>query len=115
MSESITPKISDRICKHMNDDHPEEIALYARVYGNTPQAETATMNSIDPQGMDISAQVEGKVVPVRVEFDHTLENSQDAHHTLVSMIKQAQNSQPPFVKSGWDNKGDAEDTASTAT
>ena len=92
MSESITPKVSDRICKHMNDDHPEAIALYARVYGNTPQAETAKMNSIDPQGMNISAQVEGKSVPVRVEFERTLESAEDAHHTLVAMIKQARNS-----------------------
>ncbi len=89
MSEPITPAISDRICKHMNEDHSEAIALYARVYGNAQQAETATMNSIDPQGMSISAQIAGEVVPVRVEFDHTLKDAQDAHHTLIAMIKQA--------------------------
>ncbi len=89
MSEPITPAISDRICKHMNEDHSEAIALYARVYGNALETETATMNSIDPQGMNISAQITGKVVPVRVEFDHTLKDAEDAHHTLVAMIKQA--------------------------
>ncbi len=91
MSEPITPAISDRICKHMNEDHSEAITLYARVYGNAQQTETATMNSIDPQGMNISAQIAGEVVPVRVEFDHTLKDAKDAHHTLVAMIKQARN------------------------
>ncbi|MGF1588277.1 MAG: DUF2470 domain-containing protein [Pleurocapsa sp.] len=89
MSEPITPAISDRICQHMNQDHAEALALYAQVYGNVPQAETATMNSIDPQGMNISARIAGKAVPVRVEFDHLLKDAEDAHHTLVAMIKQA--------------------------
>ncbi len=92
MSDPITPAISDRICKHMNEDHSEAIALYARVYGNALQTETATMNSIDPQGMNISAQIAGEAVPVRVEFDHTLKDAEDAHHTLVAMIKQARSS-----------------------
>jgi putative heme iron utilization protein len=47
------------------------------------------MESIDPLGMNISAQVAGSTVPVRVEFDHPLKDAEDAHHTLVAMIKQA--------------------------
>ena len=89
MSEPITPAISDRICKHMNDDHAAAIALYARVYGNAPQTETAQMDSIDPQGMNITAQVAGSTVPVRVKFERPLKDAEDAHHTLVAMIKQA--------------------------
>ena len=91
MSDPITPAISDRICKHMNEDHGEAIALYAKVYGNAVQTEKAIMDSIDPQGMNISAQIAGQAVPVRVEFDHTLKDSEDAHHTLIAMIKQARN------------------------
>ena len=89
MSEAITPAISDRICKHMNDDHSDAISLYAKTFGDAPQTETATMDSIDPEGMNISAQIAGKTVPVRVKFDHTLKDAEDAHHTLVAMIKQA--------------------------
>lgn len=89
MSEPITPAISDRICQHMNEDHSEAIALYAKVYGDAPQTETATMDSIDPQGMNLSAQIAGQTVPVRVEFEHTLKDAEDAHHTLVAMLKQA--------------------------
>ena len=89
MSEIITPAISDRICKHMNEDHSDAVALYAKAFGNKPQTESAIMNSIDPQGMNISAQIAGETVPVRVEFDHTLKDAEDAHHTLVAMIKTA--------------------------
>jgi putative heme iron utilization protein len=89
MSEVITPAISDRICKHMNEDHGSAIALYAQVYGNAPQTETAIMESIDHQGMNLLAQIPGSTVPVRIEFDHPLKDAEDAHHTLVAMIKQA--------------------------
>jgi putative heme iron utilization protein len=90
MSETITPAISDRICRHMNRDHQDEIVLYAKTFGNAPQTETATMDSIDSQGMNISAQIAGETVPVRVEFDHTLKDSKDAKETLVAMIQQAE-------------------------
>ena len=89
MSEAITPAISDRICQHMNEDHSDAIVMYAQIFGNAPQTESATMDSIDPQGMNISAQIAGETVPVRVEFDHTLKDAKDAHHTLVAMIQQA--------------------------
>ena len=39
--------------------------------------------------MNISARIAGEAVPVRVEFDHNLKDAEDAHHTLVAMIKQA--------------------------
>lgn len=89
MSEPITPAISDRICKHMNEDHGDALVLYVKAFGNSPEAESAEMISIDPQGMNFSAQVAGETVPVRVEFDHTLKDAEDAHHTLIDMVKQA--------------------------
>ncbi|MBE9076533.1 DUF2470 domain-containing protein [Romeria aff. gracilis LEGE 07310] len=87
MSEPITPAISDRICKHMNKDHASAVLLYAQRYGPHQSATAATMTAIDPQGMDLTAQVAGETVPVRVEFDHTLKDAADAHHTLVEMLK----------------------------
>jgi putative heme iron utilization protein len=89
MSELITPAISDRICQHMNEDHGEAVALYAKVFGNTPQAESATMVSIDPQGMNLDVRVASETVPVRVQFDRPLKDAEDAHHTLIDMVKQA--------------------------
>ncbi|NJP22541.1 MAG: DUF2470 domain-containing protein [Hydrococcus sp. CRU_1_1] len=92
MSETITPAISDRICQHMNQDHGEAVTLYAKVFGNIPQAESATMISIDPQGMNLNAQVANEMIPVRVKFDRPLKDAEDAHHTLIDMLKQARSS-----------------------
>ncbi len=89
MSDPITPAISDRICKHMNDDHSNAIVLYAKVFGNLSEAETAKMESIDPEGMNLLATIKGENVPLRVKFDHILKDSEDAHHTLIDMVKQA--------------------------
>ncbi|ACK68985.1 conserved hypothetical protein [Gloeothece citriformis PCC 7424] len=89
MADPITPAISDRICKHMNEDHQDAILLYAKVYGNTPDAQVAQMLSIDPQGMNLSVQKDNNTIPIRIEFDHQLKDSEDAHHTLIYMIKQA--------------------------
>jgi putative heme iron utilization protein len=89
MPEPITPAVSDRICKHMNDDHAEAVLLYATAYGNQPAATAATMQSVDPEGMTLAVTVEGDQTTVRVPFDHTLEGAEDAHHTLVAMLKQA--------------------------
>ena len=89
MSEQITPQISDRICKHMNEDHAEAIALYAQTFGNSPDTTSAYMDSIDPEGMNLTAQINGSSVPLRITFDHTLADAEDAHHTLIAMVKQA--------------------------
>jgi putative heme iron utilization protein len=89
MSDPITPAISDRICKHMNEDHGDAIVLYAKAFGNTPEAETAQLISIDPEGMNLSAVVQGENLPVRIKFERPLQDSEDAHQTLISMVKQA--------------------------
>jgi putative heme iron utilization protein len=89
MADPITPAVSDRICKHMNEDHAEAVLLYSTFFGKTPQAESATMVSIDPLGMNLSVTLNGGVVSQRIEFDHQLQDSEDAHHTLIAMLKQA--------------------------
>jgi putative heme iron utilization protein len=40
--------------------------------------------------MDRQVQVDSESKSVRVEFERTLEDSEDAHHTLIAMDKQAQ-------------------------
>jgi putative heme iron utilization protein len=89
MSEQFSTEISDRICKHMNEDHAQAVALYAQTFGNSPDTEAAQMLSIDALGMNLMTQVQGESVPLRIEFDHTLQDSEDAHHTLIAMVKQA--------------------------
>jgi putative heme iron utilization protein len=89
MADPITPVVSDRICKHMNDDHAEAVLTYAKVYGKSPTAETAAMSAIDPLGMDLTATVDGETVSLRVPFDRELTDSEDAHQVLIGMIKEA--------------------------
>lgn len=89
MADAISPEVSDRICKHMNDDHAEAIQLYARVFGGELNASAAEMIRIDPEGMDLSVQVNEETKPVRIAFDHELQDSEDAHQTLIAMVKEA--------------------------
>jgi putative heme iron utilization protein len=89
MADLITPAISDRICKHMNDDHASDVLTYAQVYGKSPTAETAAMSAIDPLGMDLTAQIDGAAVKLRIPFDRELTDSEDAHQVLIAMIRQA--------------------------
>ena len=86
-SEAIDSKVSDRICKHMNKDHAAAVLTYAQRYGNQADATAATLESIDHQGMTLSAEVNGETLPVRVVFDHELKDAADAHTTLVAMLK----------------------------
>jgi putative heme iron utilization protein len=85
MADPITPAVSDRICKHMNEDHRDAVLAYAKFFGKLPDADHAVMQSIDPQGMNL--QVVDRVV--RIAFDHELADSEDAHQTLIKMVKQA--------------------------
>lgn len=89
MADALTPAVSDRICKHMNEDHAEAVALYARVFGQLPAVTAAQMQAIDPEGMDLLAEVEGCIQAVRIRFDHCLKDSEDAHQTLIAMVRQA--------------------------
>jgi putative heme iron utilization protein len=89
MADNFSEEVSSRICKHMNEDHSSAVTLYVQVFGGLMEATSATMLTIDAQGMDLMAQVTGKDVPVRINFDHELKDSEDAHHTLIAMVKQA--------------------------
>jgi putative heme iron utilization protein len=66
MADQLTPEISDRICKHMNDDHAAAVLVYAQVHG---------------------AVVAGSTQQVRVVFDRELTDSEDAHQVLIQMAR----------------------------
>ncbi|HIK57306.1 MAG TPA: DUF2470 domain-containing protein [Synechococcales cyanobacterium M55_K2018_004] len=89
MADLLTPEISDRICSHMNDDHADAVLLYAKVFGNVQEAIAAKMTSIDPEGMNLKVETNSNSTPLRITFDHALQDSEDAHHTLIAMVKQA--------------------------
>jgi putative heme iron utilization protein len=89
MSENFSAEISSRICNHMNEDHAEAVILYAKAFGSVTNATAAQILAIDAEGMDLMAQVNGENVPVRIQFDHVLADAEDAHQTLIGMVKQA--------------------------
>ncbi|MEB3350531.1 MAG: DUF2470 domain-containing protein [Cyanobacteriota bacterium] len=82
-ADPLSPAVSDRICRHMNHDHAEAVLAYARHYGGLSQAATARMLAVAPEAMRLD--VDGTVV--EVPFDHTLTDSDDAHRTLVAMLR----------------------------
>jgi putative heme iron utilization protein len=89
MADSLSPQVSDRICKHMNDDHADAIVLYAQVFGGLSGVTAAQMERIDPTGMDLAVEVAGTSQSLRIPFDHELQDSEDAHQTLIAMVRQA--------------------------
>ncbi|WP_034937987.1 DUF2470 domain-containing protein [Gloeocapsa sp. PCC 73106] len=89
MSETITIAISQRICQHMNEDHGDAVKLYAQVLASLDRVESAKMISIDSQGMNLLVKTPETEVTTRIEFDHDLVDAQDAHHTLIDLLKQA--------------------------
>ena len=52
-ADPLTPAVSDRICKHMNDDHAEAVLAYARHYGGIPEAAQARMLAVAPEAMTL--------------------------------------------------------------
>lgn len=89
MADPITPAVSDRICAHMNDDHADAILLYAKHYGGVDDALAAQLLKIQPDSMNLLVQTESSTIPVEIPFDHSLADSEDAHQTLISMVKEA--------------------------
>jgi putative heme iron utilization protein len=82
-ADPLTSAVSERICKHMNDDHAEAVLAYARHYGGVEAPQQARMVAVRPEAMEL--EVDGQRLDVA--FDHTLSNSEDAHRTLVAMLR----------------------------
>lgn len=89
MADPITPEVSQRICTHMNDDHAEAVLMYAKVYGQAEDATAAKMNAIDPDGMDLNVMIGDEASTIRVPFERSLTDSEDAHQVLIAMVRQA--------------------------
>ncbi|AGY59057.1 DUF2470 domain-containing protein [Gloeobacter kilaueensis] len=91
MAEVFTPEVSERICQHMNADHADAVALYARAFAleDSRPIEAARMLAIDPLGMDLLVTLRDAHLPVRIPFDPPLKDAEDAHHTLIDMVKTA--------------------------
>ena len=90
----LTNEASERICKHMNQDHEEAIISYALHYGGCNKPTQARMLRITNKNMELD--VDGELIVIN--FDHTLKNSKDAHQTLVKMLKDLPNRSFYYVR-----------------
>ena len=82
-SEPLSKIVSDRICHHMNSDHSEAVIAYAKHYGGLQETSDARMVSITSTEMRL--EVDNQLI--EIEFDHELCDSEDAHQTLVKMLR----------------------------
>ena len=82
-ADPLTPAVSERICSHMNKDHAEAVLTYARHYGGVEDAQQARMLEVLPELMRL--EVDGQAL--EIHFDHSLADSEDAHRTLVAMLR----------------------------
>ena len=81
--EPITAEISNRICKHMNQDHIDALVSYAKNYGGFKEVDNARMIEINASSM--SLEVDGEVL--KLNFKNQLTCSEDAHKELVQTLK----------------------------
>lgn len=84
-SKPLTPERAAEICDHMNEDHAGAIATYARVNGQLPNVESARMHSLDERGMNLDVSTATGSESIRIDFDHVLNDVDDARDTLIAM------------------------------
>ena len=82
-TDPLTAAVSARICTHMNDDHTDAVVAYAKHYGGVASPQHAKMLSVESDSMML--EVDGATI--RIPFDHKLTDSEDAHRTLVAMLR----------------------------
>ena len=81
----LTPEACALICSHMNDDHADAIAAYARVYGKRDEVTSARMRSMTALSMNLDVHTSRGEETCTVLFDHTLTSADDARDTLIAM------------------------------
>ena len=82
-ADPLTADVSSRICRHMNDDHASAVLAYARHYGGLEAPNSARMIAVSPEAMEL--EVDG--ASISIPFDHVLTDSEDAHRTLVALLR----------------------------
>tara|TARA_Y100001968_G_scaffold106024_1_gene95924 strand:- start:276 stop:560 length:285 start_codon:yes stop_codon:yes gene_type:complete len=81
--EKLDQLVTERICNHMNKDHKNAIRQYAIHYGKCKNFKEVIMTNLTCKYFELSVDQES----IQIPFDHTLLDSEDAHKTLVSMLK----------------------------
>lgn len=74
------------IITHMNDDHADALALYARAFTEAHDATAATMTAIDRYGFELTVETPRGRGPARLAFDAELATPKDARVALVALV-----------------------------
>lgn len=79
-----------RIIDHMNEEHAEDLLLFAQVYAGAAGATAARMIDINSEGLTLDVTLgSGDQKEIRIEFDTKLHTPEDAHRALVDMALNA--------------------------
>ena len=78
----ISPKTSERVCKHMNNDHIDSVYLYLKNYANITDFKQAYLEEINSKFMKIKYDDKTAII----NFEKHI-SEEEIHSTLVSMTK----------------------------
>ncbi|MDI2125271.1 DUF2470 domain-containing protein [Yinghuangia seranimata] len=83
------PDVIAAVCKHMNEDHPDDNLLISRALGGQAAATSARMTGLDGTGADWVAVVDGAEVDVRVPWARPLTERREVRVEIVRMYNEA--------------------------
>ena len=86
----LTPKAFERMTVHMNDDHPDSVAAYARYFGKRSDVRSARIVKFDSVGITLDIDSGTEHWTLRIPFDHEIVDRADARATLVAMVEQTE-------------------------
>lgn len=82
-------KVVDGVKQHMNDEHTEDALLIVRGLGGRPDATSASMATMDNDGIEFTAIVDGDPVPVRLPFSQRLTERPQIRAEVTRMYQDA--------------------------
>lgn len=65
---TFSPDVVAAICRHMNEDHPDDALLICRTLGGQPDAARVRTVGVDGEALHLQAEVAGRPVGVSVPF-----------------------------------------------
>tara|TARA_B100000965_G_scaffold42910_1_gene31466 strand:+ start:1821 stop:2075 length:255 start_codon:yes stop_codon:yes gene_type:complete len=78
----ISSKTSERVCKHMNEDHIDSVHKYLSYYGKVSDFKEAYLEEVSSKFMKIKYDDKFAIINFKNEI-----SEDEIHKTLVSMIK----------------------------
>ena len=80
------------IIDHMNGDHAEALALYARAFTAARQVKSVTMTAVDRYGFELGVHTDDGPQPARLAFESEITSATEARQALVALVKKARGS-----------------------